>query len=193
MDKRIYTPSECAVFFRAADKYGCFQNMANKFPLVVNAIKIPSSESLYQAMRYPHNPDIQRRIIQQGNGFSAKQESQLFTPETRADWFDVNVRIMEWTCAVKLMQHWETIVEVMSEIGVDKPIVEKSRHDDFWGAMPQSDGTLVGMNYLGRIWRKHYRKVVSEGRSAFTVLEPLDIPNFKLMGELILPIKMEGV
>ena len=60
---RTYRRADSAVFLKTKEKYGGLSNMAGGFPLVVNDIKIRTSEALYQAYRFPHIPDVQRLII----------------------------------------------------------------------------------------------------------------------------------
>ena len=58
----------CAVVFKVAEEFGGLSNMSNEFPLVVygeagEEFIFKSSEALYQACRYPHQPKWQREIM----------------------------------------------------------------------------------------------------------------------------------
>jgi hypothetical protein len=64
---------------------------------------------------------------------------------------------------MKLQNNWSRFGAVLERTGL-QPIVEESTKDDFWGARPKDDGTLVGMNVLGRLLmelRDHFRAVES--------------------------------
>ena len=54
---------------------------------------------------------------------------------------------------------------------------KESRKDDFWGAMPKGQNTLVGMNVLGRLLMELREEVRQLGAQLLTV-PPLDIPDF---------------
>jgi hypothetical protein len=75
MEKRIYEPKEVISFRKTTEAFGGLSNMASGFGLFVNDIIIPSSEHLYQAMRFPLFPDIQHEIISQENAMLAKKVS----------------------------------------------------------------------------------------------------------------------
>ena len=48
--------THCAVIFKVKDEWGALSNMHNDFLLRVNRVQVASSEALYQAMRFPHQP-----------------------------------------------------------------------------------------------------------------------------------------
>ena len=49
--------------------------MASGFPLKINNIDIKTSEALYQSMRFPDYPDIQKEIIYQKSPMTEKMIS----------------------------------------------------------------------------------------------------------------------
>jgi type I restriction enzyme S subunit len=57
---------------------------------------------------------------------------------------------MRWCLRSKLQNNWEKFGRVLERTG-ERPIVEESTKDAFWGARPNEDGLLVGMNVLGRL------------------------------------------
>jgi hypothetical protein len=79
-------------------------------------------------------------------------KSKRYRASTRSDWDNVRVNIMRWCLRVNLAQNWSTFGALLRKTG-DRPIVEQSRKDEFWGAKPQKDGTLVGINvrFVSRI------------------------------------------
>ena len=52
---------------------------------------------------------------------------------------------MRWCLRVKLAENWRSFGDLLLATG-DRPIVEESKKDTFWGARPREDGALVGQN-----------------------------------------------
>ena len=178
---RTYARTGSAVFCKTKERYGGLSNMAGGFPLCVNGLRIRTSEALYQACRFPHRPEAQRLIIDQRSPMTAKMESDPHRHDSRGDWTRVRVPIMRWCLRVKLAQHWDAFGELLRSTD-DRPIVELSRKDDFWGASPVDERTLRGVNALGRLLMELRQLVRSEPRENFLLVEPLKIPEFLLDG-----------
>ena len=178
---RTYTRAHSVVFLKTAESYGGLSNMASGFPLSVNGLRILTSEALYQACRFPHRPDLQRLIIAQRSPMTAKMKGEPHLHDSRPDWDRVRVVIMRWCLRVKLAQHWKTFGELLRSVG-DRPIVEQSWKNDFWGAKPADDGTLRGVNALGRLLMELRELVQREPRTSLLQVEPLPIPDFLLDG-----------
>jgi type I restriction enzyme S subunit len=181
---RTYDRAGSVVFLKTHEAFGGLSNMAGGFPLLVQGVHIHTSEALYQACRFPHLPDVQRLIIGQASPMTAKMKSKPHRQESRADWDRVRVKVMRWCLRVKLVQNWEQFSQLLLRTG-DRPIVEESRKDDFWGAKPVDEQTLVGMNVLGRLLMELREAVRSQGREAFQLVRPPAIPDFKLFGRQI--------
>jgi type I restriction enzyme S subunit len=174
-----YDRTESVVFLKTNEAYGGLSNMAGGYPLHVNGLDILTSEALYQALRFPHLPDVQRLIIEQKSPMSAKMKSKPHRKNTRPDWDDIRVPLMRWCLQVKLAQNWDRFGELLLSTE-DRPIVEQSHRDDFWGAKVQEDGSLVGINVLGRLLMELRDRLCSpDGRELRTV-QPLAIPDFLL-------------
>lgn len=176
---RTYCRSNSAVFLKTKEKHGGLSNMAGGFPLVVNGVDIRTSEALYQACRFPHMPDVQHSIIEQRSPMTAKMKGKPHRHNSRSDWDAVRVKIMRWCLEVKLAQNWDSFSELLLETG-NLPIVEHSRRDDFWGAKPVGDQTLVGINVLGRLLMQLRERVKLEPSETLLRVEPLSIPDFLL-------------
>jgi N-glycosidase YbiA len=179
--RRIYIKKEVIFFRTTTGEFGPLSNMAPDYPLFANDVRIPTAEALYQACRFPDEPEIQCIIIDQISPMTAKMKSKKYRDRTREDWDSVRVNIMRWCLRLKLSQNWARFGAVL-ERTVDKPIVEESVKDAFWGAMPKEDGTLVGMNALGRLLmelRKEYLDVKTERKEGLTYP---DIPHLLLLG-----------
>lgn len=188
---RTYDRFKSVVFLKTNEEFGGLSNMAGGFPLVVNRLRIFTSEALYQACRFPHMPEVQRLIIAQTSPMTAKMKSKPYRCDSRPDWNQVRVKIMRWCLRVKLVQHWNKFSELLLATG-DRPIVEHSRKDDFWGAKPAGDQTLVGVNVLGRLLMELREEVRSGSCTALMRVEPLLIPDFLLNGQPIQPIVGES-
>lgn len=182
---RIYHPAESAVFLKTNEHFGGLSNMAPGFPIILNGVRIRTSEALYQACRFPRRPDVQRQIIDDPSPMTAKMRSKPFRADTRPDWEAVRVKIMRWCLRVKLAQNWQAFGKVLLSTG-DMPIVEKKvRRMDFWGATEQPDGTLRGMNVLGRLLMELREQLKGGEAGSLRFVEPLPIPEFLLFGQPI--------
>lgn len=183
-DHRVYSRHASAVFLKTTEQWGGLSNMAGGYSLWINRVSIPTVEHIYQACRFPHLPDVQRLIIEQKSPMTAKMKSKPHRADSRPDWDHVRTRIMRWCLRVKLAQNWSKFAALLLEAG-DRPIVEQSRKDDFWGAYAQEDGTLVGRNVLGRLLMELREEVKRPGAESLRRVEPIPIPDFLLYSEPI--------
>ncbi|MCY4557884.1 MAG: NADAR domain-containing protein [Chloroflexi bacterium] len=181
---RTYDRAASAVFLKTNERFGGLSNMAPGFPLRVNGVRIRTSEALYQACRFPHLPDVQRKIIDERSPMTAKMRSKPFRKDSRPDWDAVRVKIMRWCLRVKLAQNWREFGRLLLATG-DRPIVEQSRKDDFWGAKVAENGSLVGMNVLGRLLMELRELLKGDGAESLRFIEPLEIPEFLLFRQSI--------
>jgi len=181
--ERTYKFSESCVFRKTKEAFGGLSNMASNFPLMVNGINILTSEALYQACRFPHLSDVQRKIIEEKSPMSAKMVGKPYRSNSRPDWDKIRVEVMYWCLRVKLAQNFITFGQLL-ESTYDRPIVEDSGKDKFWGAVIEKDNKtiLVGVNALGRLLMKLRQEYNSEKRFDLLFVEPLNIPDFILYG-----------
>lgn len=192
-----YRRDESVVFLKTKEQYGGLSNMAGGFPLQVNGIPIRTTEALYQACRFPHRPEVQRLIIEQQSPMSAKMKSKPYRADSRSDWEQdkVRVKVMRWCLRVKLAQNWENFSQLLRETG-DWHIVEQSRKDDFWGAKPIDDRTLLGANVLGRLLKELRGQLLAAAEQGqletLQRVEPLQIKDFLLYGHQIEGINMDN-
>ena len=183
VETRCYERQDSVVFCKTNEQFGGLSNMAPGFPLRVNGIDILTSEALYQACRFPHLPDVQQLIIAQKSPMTAKMKSKPYRSQSRGDWDVVRIRIMRWCLRVKLAWNWTEFRDLLLATG-GRPIVEKSRKDDFWGAKVRSDGVLVGVNVLGRLLME-LREELGASCEALRRLEPPTDRDFLLYGQPI--------
>lgn len=188
---RTYRRSESAVFFKTREAFGELSNMRSGYSLVVSGIAVPSSEALYQACRFPHMPEVQKKVIEQASPMTAKMVSKPYRAETREDWDAIRVAVMKWCLRIKLAQHWKEFGDVLLRTG-DRPIVEQSRKDPFWGAIPDASGqTLRGANVLGRLLME-LRDLLVHSPATLHMVKPVPVEAFCLLGKPIEPIKVDA-
>ncbi|RAZ72995.1 NADAR family protein [Mesorhizobium atlanticum] len=184
---RSYQRDQVVSFRKTTEDFGGLSNMAPGFPIAMLGHLIRTSEALYQACRFPHMPDVQRMVIVETSPMTAKMKSKPYRKDTRPDWEDVRVPVMRWCLRVKLAQNWETFSALLMATG-DRPIVEDSRKDDYWGAKAAEDDLLAGRNVLGRLLME-LREIVRSDPDRIAEVLPLDIPQFVLLGHQIPTIK----
>ena len=184
---KTYSRASCAVFFRTRKQWGELANPHNDFPLALRDEKILSTEHLYQALRFPDHPDVQRIVMGTTGAIPAKRKAYEHISLTTKQWVDggMNVRAMKVVTALKLAQYPDTILPILAASD-GRDIVEQSSHDDFWGARTL-DGTekgeqLSGVNVLGQIWMSH-RCAIESGQLPAKHLEQQDTTGLMLYGE----------
>jgi len=178
---RTYDRTKCIVFLKTNEAFGGLSNMAGGYPLIINGVRILTSEALYQVCRFPLLPEVQRLIIEQKSPMTAKMKGKPHRKDSRPDWDLVRVKIMRWCLRVKLAQNWNTFSKLLLDTS-EKPIVEQSRKDDFWGAKVLDNQTLVGRNVLGRLLMELREAVKNNEKDSLLCVEPLAVPDFLLYG-----------
>jgi ribA/ribD-fused uncharacterized protein len=181
---RSYDPLVAVTFRFTRAKYGGFSNMARGFPLTLMGVKWGSAEALYQACRFPHREDVQRRILQTKTPKAAKEASRSEEHDTRHDWDRVRIHVMRWCLGVKLAQHFARFGRLFEGTG-DRAIVEESTRDSFWGARRENAGLLVGVNALGRLLMELRSRYSSPERYALLRVTPPRIRDMALLGHSV--------
>lgn len=147
----FYVENDCAIIYRNRDTFGGLSNMHGNYPITWLDNLWPSSEALYQALRYSDNSKARESIRRASNAMAAKRTAYEFIEETRSDWSAVKIGFMEAVLRLKTAQH-PVAIGTLLDLSGDRPIVEKSVRDDFWGAKPNGYGQLEGQNVLGLLW-----------------------------------------
>jgi predicted NAD-dependent protein-ADP-ribosyltransferase YbiA (DUF1768 family) len=106
-----------------------------------------SSESLYQAARFPHDLLLQQEIASL-DGHSAKRAARSHVGHTTEDWGDRRRVAMFAVLNLKLQS--PLVIDCLLGTRM-APIIEVSPTDVFWGAKP-ADDCFLGANLLGRMW-----------------------------------------
>jgi len=179
-----FDPTKCITFRKTREAWGGYSNMAAGFPLRLFDLEIATSESLYQACRFPDDPALQGVILAIRNPMHAKMATKPHRHLTRGDWEvgDARVKAMEWALRIKLMQHPVTFGDLLMLSGT-LDIVEDSPKDRFWGAVRDYAGMLNGANMLGCLLMK-LREEVRENGPIVRVAPP-ELPNFKIAGVIV--------
>ena len=181
---RSYKRKDSVVFWKTREKYGELSNMASGFPLLINDLTILSTEALYQLCKYPHIPDLQKKIIGQTSPLLAKRICREFKGREREDWMLIRTTVMRWCLRTKLVQNWLTFKPILMSTE-EKDIVEFSNQDDFWGAMPWDGDLLQGKNVLGRLLMELRKQVAEKPEKSDWEIGIPPIKSFLLLGKQI--------
>ena len=183
---RTYVRGDVVVVYKTKEDFGGLSNMASGYPLQINGVRILTTEALYQACRFPHLPEVQREIIGQHSPMTAKMKSKPYRKDSRPDWDEVRYKVMRWCLRVKLAQNYTEFGRLLLATR-DRPIVEQSRKDDYWGAKLADEvgDTLIGQNVLGRLLMELREKLKDDTDGMLKMVSPLGIPNFLLLGKPI--------
>ncbi|MEQ8270807.1 NADAR family protein [Algiphilus sp.] len=187
---RTYHRDDCVVLLKTNELYGGLSNMAGRYPVKVNGVYVRSSEALYQACRFPHLPRAQEVILQQTSPMTAKMKSKPYRKDSRPDWERVRVTVMRWCLRVKLAYHQDSFGKLLLATK-DKPIVEESRKDSFWGAKPEGEDSLVGCNVLGRLLMELREELKERPSEDFSIVEAPKVKDFLLLNRPIDKIEVE--
>jgi ribA/ribD-fused uncharacterized protein len=152
----VEIPSEIA-FTKVALPYGWLGNMA-PYPIQYNSVTYPTTEALFQALRFENHPEIQKEIIAQKSPMSAKMVAKKYKHLLEAEGYELmgekDVDNMRLCVKLKLEQYPELAQELINT-GAAKIIEDcSSRPRDsglFWGAAKTENG-WNGKNVLGEIF-----------------------------------------
>ncbi len=173
-------------FQKATDDYGDLGNMTGGFLLRVEKVAIRTPEALYQACRFPHEPEWQREIIDQNSPMMCKRLAHKAgrKEKSRPDWAEVKIAIMRWVLRVKLCLHFERMGPLLRGTA-ERALVERSPKDRFWGAIEKDADSLEGTNQLGQLWMELRQELRTQPPAAFQSVIPPEIPDFSLCGKPI--------
>ena len=183
---RIYAQTEVCGFRFARAEWG---ELSNFFPQAVPIAAGPwlfaTSEALYQAAKFAAYPDVQRRIAEAPTPKAAAAIGR--TPGLGIDpgWNAQRVDVMRWVLRMKREANRVAIDAVLAATG-DRPIVEVSTRDPWWGARPVAE-RYAGRNVLGRLWME-LRQQLRDGDPAARSGAGLDrIRVGRLAGPAVVP------
>ncbi len=158
--ERAYNMDEAAAFRFTRAEWGEFSNFAPLAnPIHAGPWTFPTSEHLYQAAKFTARPDIQARIAAAPTAREAAQIGRSPDLPIDSDWNDRRVDVMRWVLRHKYAANPELIGASLLNSG-DRPIVEVSNRDPFWGARQDGD-RYYGTNTLGRLWMELRQQIVA--------------------------------
>ena len=126
-------------------------NNASPHPVVVDGVRYPTAEHLFQAQKFiDHRPDIANKIRKTSNPVDAVHIARTYAKEVRFDWIKggVNVATMRMVLLTKFLQHTDLRLALL-ETG-DAEIVHASPNDAFWGSAACANAVGRGRNVMGR-------------------------------------------
>ncbi|MGV0923934.1 NADAR family protein [Empedobacter tilapiae] len=177
---RKYDYNDIITFAKTDGKFGGLSNMSPGFTLFINEINIQSSEILYQACKFSLFPNIQEEIIKTQNPMDAKKISRKYNQYVRQDWEKIKFKVMRWCLEIKLIQNFNKFSNILLSTN-DKIIVEFSKTDNIWGAIPTDNkNVLEGKNALGRLLMELRSKIQSGILDENSIIYPLPISGFNL-------------
>ena len=164
---RIYIKQQACGFRFTKAAWGAFSNFQPlAVPIVAGPWSFGTAEAAYQACKFPARPDVQRRIAEAPTARDATAIGR--TPGLGIDpgWNVQRVDVMRCVLRLKREANAAEIDSVLAATG-ERPIVEVSTRDPWWGARPVVD-RYEGHNVLGRLWmelRQHIREGDPAARS----------------------------
>ena len=165
---RIYARDDACAFRYTRAEWGAFSNFQPlAVPIAAGPWTFSTSEAVYQAAKFAARPDVQQRIAEAPTAREAAAIGR--TPGLGIDpgWNAQRVDVMRWVLRLKREANAAEIDTVLAATG-DRPIVEVSTRDPWWGACPVAD-RYEGRNVLGRLWmelRQQLRDGEPTARSA---------------------------
>jgi len=178
-----YIKANVCFFSKVKDQWGELSNMSNAYGVNINGQRIKNTEALYQACRFPDNPEAQVQILAGHSGMSSKMTSKKYrVAHTRIDWRDIRIDVMKYCLALKLYQNPPLRKILLAT--ENAPIVELSHKDKFWGTVEKEKGVLVGQNVLGQLWCE-IRDNIINGVCDYKSRPTSEIENFMLIGQQI--------
>ena len=158
---RIYGKDQVCRFRFTRAAWGSFSNFQPlTVPIAAGPWTFATSEAVYQAAKFGARPDIQQRIAEAPTARDAAAIGR--TPSLGIDpgWNAQRVDVMRWVLRMKREANAAAIDAVLADTG-DRPIVEVSTRDPWWGARPAAD-RYEGRNVLGRLWME-FRQQLRDG------------------------------
>ncbi len=182
-ESQTYSRSTIITFRKTNEIYGGLSNMCAGYYLKIHDRNLPTSEALFQALKFPNRPDIQREITSEASPMKAKMIARKYVGEIRAGWRDVNVEVVRWCLRVKLAQNWDKFSKLLLSTA-KLTIVEESGRDVFWGAVPQKLDTSVleGCNVLGVLLMELRSTLRGPNADSLRTVSPPSVPDLILFG-----------
>jgi hypothetical protein len=124
------------LFYRVREPYGAFSNFS-AHPVELDGETWPTVEHYFQATKFPHDPDLQRRIREAPSPTVAKRLAWAGAAKPRPDWDAYRDEVMLRALRAKAEQHPDFRALLLST--GDEELVEHTARDAYWG--DGGDGT----------------------------------------------------
>ncbi len=193
---RKYLPESSVVFRKTKAAFGGLSNMCAGYPVIVNGYVVRSSEVVYQMCKHPLTENKSGRLLQEDlllekSPMSAKMLALKYEAFAREDWMNIRVKVMKWSLRMKLACNPISFGNLLISTG-DKPIVEFSNKDSFWGAkLDTEEDVLVGQNILGRLLMELREELrLGDPYNNLRYVNPPKIPNFLFLDTIIEPYEL---
>lgn len=171
-EARSWDIGSSVIFQKTSEEWGGFSNMCAGFLIQVNGKKWLTSEALYQALRFPNDPEVQEMIRTERSPMSAKMKTKPFrASRSRQDWDSVKVDAMWWCLAAKLIANEESFGDLLKK-SESSEVVERSHRDRFWGAVKGKEDYLGGQNVLGVLITILRHRYITEGIEGVSKIQP---------------------
>ncbi len=155
---RVYQRDDVCGFRFTNAPWGEFSNFAPlAVPIAAGPWTFATSEHLYQATKFAVAPEVQRRIACARSAREAAAIGRGTDLGMSPDWNARRVNAMRWTRRMKRAANSALVDAALAQSG-DRPIVEVSTRDPWWGAKP-TGATYLGHNVLGRLWMELRRQL----------------------------------
>lgn len=130
-------------FYTPDGPYGVFSNFA-KYGVALDDAWWPTAEHYFQAQKF-HDPGYREKIRRSSTPKQAASLGRTRDLPLRTDWNEARVDVMRKVVTAKFKTH-SKLQDILLSTG-NRPLVESSPGDAFWGAGP--DGS--GENRLGKL------------------------------------------
>ena len=148
---RIYIRQQACGFRFTKAAWGAFSNFQPlAVPIVAGPWSFGTSEAAYQACKLPAHPDVQQRIAEAPTARDAAAIGRTPGLDIDPGWNVHRVDVMRWVLRMKREANPAEIDAMLAATG-ERPIVEVSTRDPWWGARPVAN-RYEGHNVLGRLW-----------------------------------------
>ena len=169
MSNELWRFDECIVFGNGDPEWGWLSNFSPRYPFEYRGQKIKYLECMYQFMKHlDFEPELAEEILACDNPKLAKKlgRSKLCSEH----WVNQRESRMRICLAQKFWTNPKANRALLAT--GDRPIVEFSKYDDFWGAKHFDFKRLKGQNVLGKLLME-VRKELVEGEP-FLQIPPYD-------------------
>lgn len=143
LKKKSSDPKQIYFYSKHREHYG-FTNFS-PHPVEYLGKRYPTSEHLFQALKFVHRPNLMEHIRTcDPRPSMALSEARRFNQESRSDWGKENITAMDTALYYKFTQNRRLRRELLGT--GEAELIEGSYKDSFWGCGP--DGK--GRNELGK-------------------------------------------